>query len=107
MSDERSQGYESYRTYLTCHEEYRRMHQKIVTDHNIQPDVAAYALFSTQFASIDAAMDFIFEVRGAEDGAGPEGMMQHSFIPYLPELAETVEDAFEEHKKSAGAAYLN
>lgn len=84
MADEESQSHESYRTYLIYHEELRLMHSKIVTEHNIQPDVAAYALFSVKFVSIDAAMDFLFEVREA-DGAGPVGMMQHPFIPYIPE----------------------
>ena len=52
-------------------------------------------------------MDFIFEVREAEDDAGPVGLMQHPFIPYLPEQAEAEEQAVEEYKQPAAAAYLN
>ena len=39
----------------------------MMNEHNLAPCVAAYALFSTDFVSIDAAMDFIFEKR--QDGS--------------------------------------
>jgi len=39
--------------------------------------VAAYALFRTDFHSIEAAMDFIFE-------RSEDGKVQHIFVGYLP-----------------------
>ena len=67
-------------------------------EHNIDPCVAAYALFSTDFVSIDAAMDFIFE-RSQEGNESnfKVGKMQHIFIPYVPESHD--EDEKEEGKE--------
>lgn len=62
------------------------MHVKMTREHNLAPQVAAYALFSTDFASINAAMDFIFE---RDQSANPK--MQHVYLPYVPEGAQDEE----------------
>ena len=62
-------------------------------EHNLAPCVAAYALFSTEFAGIDAAMDFIFEKSQNDDEANREAKLQHIYVAYVPEGAEDLEES--------------
>jgi len=53
---------------------------------NIDPVVAAYALFSTDFVSVESAMDFIYEkVEGMVDGGEK---FAHKFVGCLPNTPE-------------------
>ena len=51
-----------YKTYIVSDESNRILYTTL-KDFNIEPCVAAYALFSTHFVGVDEAMDFIFERR--------------------------------------------
>jgi hypothetical protein len=52
---------------------------------NILPSIAAYALFSTDFRGLDAAVHFIFDRQDEMVGTNI-GLMQHKFLGYFPDL---------------------
>ena len=54
-------AFKDYKFYILESAEAQRIHVTLTKDQNIAPCVAAYALLSTDCASIDAAIDFIFE----------------------------------------------
>ena len=71
----------NYKDYLLQNASAQLMHVKMTKEHDLAPQVAAYALFSTDIVGIDAAMDFIFE----RSGDSQTGKMQHVYLPYVPE----------------------
>ncbi len=54
-------AFEDYKLYILELPEAQRIHVILTQNQNITPCVAAYALLSTDCASVDAAIDFIFE----------------------------------------------
>ena len=65
----------------------------------IQPNVAAYALFSTDFRSIDAALSFIYE---REEAAGDAMVRIHPFVGCLPFINEfTTKNVEEDYELGA------
>ena len=86
LKERNGEEYRNYKTYLLANSQAQLLHVKMMNEHNLAPCVAAYALFSTDFVSIDAAMDFIFEKR--QDGSNNK--MQHIFVAYVPEAANAV-----------------
>ena len=95
-------AFNDYKLYILNFQEAQRIHVTLTKDQNIKPSVAAYALLSTDCASIDAAIDFIFEKSQTEDRKFQT--MQHTFIPYLPVKTagteiEQEEEPQEEEKK--------
>ena len=64
---------------------YLRMQTELTRDMYIAPIAAAFALFSTNFSSIDAALGLIYE--GEQDAFG-QLMMEHDFVGYLPDIEE-------------------
>ncbi len=66
-------------TYLHMHTELCNL--------DLKPNVSAFALFSTDFVSVAAAMQWVFdEEEGAEAG---QEKMRHPFISSLPETEAT------------------
>ena len=66
---------------------------------NMDPDVAAFALFKTECQSVFVALDFIFE-RDDDFGSG-DGKMKHPFVGYKTEESKTNR----QHHNSAAAAF--
>ena len=54
----------------------------LVDKMKIDPVIAAYALFSTNFASVSAAMDFIYEKE--DDVIDGQAKFVHTFVGCLP-----------------------
>lgn len=54
-------------------------------EYNLEPIVAAYALFKTDFQGVDVAIELIFEQDDHEndDDLG-SNYMRHSCVPYVP-----------------------
>ena len=50
-----------HKVFLKGHEEYLRMVSDMNNQLGVNPTVAALSLFSTNFRSIETAIDFIFE----------------------------------------------
>ena len=67
----------SYDAFVQDHIEYERMLNELVRNMNIGRTIASYALLKTAHKSVDAAVDFLFELDDADK-------MQHQFVPYLP-----------------------
>ena len=67
------------------------MQAQLANDLSIDPVVAAYALFSTNFAGVETAMDFIYEQE--EDGTSVYGRLKfvHKFYGCLPDTPEFTE----------------
>ena len=61
------------------------MHSTLTNTLNILPSIAAYALFSTDFRGLDAAVHFIFDRQDEMVGTNI-GLMQHKFLGYFPDL---------------------
>ena len=72
-------------------------------DYNLDPVVAAYALFRTDFQGIDVAIEHIFEKDEQEEDEFGSSYMRHSCVPYVP--APTQDQ--EEEKKQEPIAYLD
>ena len=51
----------NYKEYLLENKDASWLQLTLMRQHDLAPCVAAYALFSTNFVGIDAAMDFVFE----------------------------------------------
>ena len=62
------------------------MQSDLTTRLSIKPEVAAYAMFSTHFSSVESATDFIYEKQ--EFAGNDRPMMQHNFVGCLPQTHE-------------------
>ena len=67
----------SYKDYVVTNYEYLQLTRSL----EIQPCVAAYALISTDFRSIDAALNFIYE---REEAVGDALVRVHPFVGCIP-----------------------
>ena len=67
----------SYKDYVITNYEYLQLTRSL----EIQPCVAAYALISTDFRSIDTALNFIYEREEAVDDAM---VRVHPFVGHIP-----------------------
>ena len=79
------------------------MQAQLANDLSIDPVVAAYALFSTNFASVEMAMDFIYDQE--EDSTFENGRPKfvHKFYGCLPDTPEFTEH----HTQQQNVQYLN
>lgn len=68
------------------------MQAQLASKMNIDPVVAAYALFSTNFNSVESAMDFIYEKE--DDIQDGRAKFVHTFVGCLPNTSEFTERAF-------------
>ena len=75
-----------HKDYLQQNPEYLRMQSDLSTRLRIDPVVAAYALFYTNFSNVAMAMDFIYEKQEGEGSNQP--LMQHKFVGCLPKTPE-------------------
>lgn len=66
------------------HAKAKRMFVEMTKEFNLDPVVAAYALFKTNFRSIDAAIELIFEQDELENDEYGFSYMLHSCVPYVP-----------------------
>ena len=63
--------------------EFLRMHNELVSRLQVDKTISMYALFATNFHSVNRAMDFIYEKE--EDIALGKFVMLHPFVGYEPE----------------------
>ena len=70
----------SYKDYVIAKPEYTQFSNQMIQVLEIEPSVAAYALFSVDFRSIMAAMDFIYEREENNEG---ELKRMHPFVGCL------------------------
>ena len=76
---------DSFKAYIATNPEYLQMQNELIKM-QIEPIVAAYALFATNFSSTAWAMDFIYEKKVDEASGRPK--FQHEFVACLPDRPE-------------------
>ena len=77
----------SYKDYIIANSSYLNLNNQLTQILQIEPSVAAYALFSTEFRSMDAAMNFIYERDApiSDNFNLATTMRPHPFVGCLPD----------------------